>query len=277
MKKLLPLLIAIVLFGVVFALNQAQRPQEVVVAAVDLPQGAMLDESVLTLRSIPRSLAPEEAFTDVNALIGQRLRVERSAGDVILPSHLGGEVLELAADERAIAIPVTDASGVAGWLKPGDRVGLVAILSIGSGETYSKYIAGGLRVLWVSPEFQQSPPPAAASADNVSVFGGSAASAPISVGAGGLVVLAVPVQAKTVAYDFVHFNTDSQTLPVYLVDLLPALTAQGVTFGLILEPPNASEIVTSGLALRSLAITPGPTITPTLTPTATPRPKEPKE
>jgi pilus assembly protein CpaB len=268
MKKFLPIVLAIVVFGVAFALNQPEPQVGVVVAAADLPEGKVLSETDLTVKELPKSLAPEGAVGEVSALVGQRLRVSRSAGDPILPAHLGGEALELQPNERAVALEVSASQGLAGLLKPGDRVGLTVIVTVNQ-QTFAKYLAGGLRVLWVDPAFrreQGSVAQATPQASGGGLFGGGT-SAPVDVGgaAKGLVVLAIPVDAQTVVYDFTLQGAVSESKPVYLVDVLPALTTQGAQFGLVLEPEKAQDVRTSGIALQGLAVTPMATFTPTPT------------
>lgn len=268
MKKFLPIVLAIVVFGVALALNQPEPQAAVVVAATDLPEGKVLSETDLTVKEMPRSLAPEGAVSEVSALVGQRLRVARSAGDPILPVHLGGEVLELQPNERAVALSVTASQGLAGLLKPGDRVGLTVIVTANQ-QPYAKYLAGGLRVLWVDPAFrrEQAPAPQGTPQPGGLFGGGSAAPAAETEGAArGLVVLAIPVEAQTLVYDFSLQGAVSENKPVYLLDVLPALAAQNnVQFGLVLEPEQAQEARTSGMALPALAVTPNATYTPTPT------------
>jgi len=274
MKKFLPIVLAIVVFGVALALNQPEPQVSVVVAATDLPEGKVLSETDLTVKEMPRSLAPEGAVSEVSALVGQRLRVSRSAGDPILPAHLGGEVLELQPNERAVALSVSASQGLAGLLKPGDRVGLTVIVTANQ-QPYAKYLAGGLRVLWVDPAFKReetAASPQGTPQASGGLFGGGS-SAPVDTGgsAKGLVVLAIPVDAQTVVYDFSLQGAVSENKPVYLLDVLPALAAQNnVQFGLVLEPEKAQEARTSGIALPALAVTPNATYTPTPTPTGQP-------
>ncbi len=257
MKKYFPAILAAVVFLLALLMGQPEKQVRVVVAAADLPEGTTLAEADLLVKEMPQSLAPADAVSDPQALVGQRLRVTRSAGDPLLPTHLGGESLALAADERAVAVAVTDASGLAGLLKPGDRVGLIAVLNAQQ-ELFSKYIAGNLRVLWISPEFSQSTP--REQDEEGGVLGGSSTSA--SRAAKGIVVLAVPVNGTIVSYDFSAFGLPADARPVFLIDLLPALQSNGAQLTLVLEPENAREALTSGVALQSLVITPGPTPTP---------------
>lgn len=264
MKKFLPVILAIVVFAIALVLNQPESQVAVVVAAADLPEGRVLSEADLTVRQLPKSLAPEGAIGDAQSLVGQRLRVERSAGDPILPAHLGGDVLVLQPNERAVALSVSASQGLAGLLKAGDRVGLTVIVNTNQ-QTYAKYLAGGLRVLWLDPSFQRDSAPAPQQENaGGGMFGGDSV-APVDTGGAskGLIVLAVPVEAKTVVYDFTLLGSGNETKPLYLVDVIPALSAQGAQFGLVLEPEQAQEIYTSGIALQGLAVTPGATQTPT--------------
>lgn len=270
MKKLFPLLIAGVVFLIALVLIRPEATIGVVVASRDLPAGHALSVDDLTLQQFPRSLAPTGGYAETDLLIGQTLRVERTAGDVLYPTHLGGETIVLAKDERAIAIQVTDSAGLAGLLRPGDMVGITAVIFGGSGGAqgaFSKTISGGFRVLYLSPEFQAAdpfdvnPPP-------------QATSAPLSGSQGstrredsGTVVLAVPIQAAIVAYDFAAFGVESAAKVINILDLLPALDhATNVELSLFLEPENAKSFITSGVYLPDLVITPGPSPTPTETP-----------
>ncbi|MEJ5315152.1 MAG: Flp pilus assembly protein CpaB [Anaerolinea sp.] len=269
MKKFLPIVLAMVVFGVALALNQPEPQVAVVVAAADLPEGKVLSETDLTVKELPGSLAPQGAVSDIQSLVGQRLRVARSAGDPILPAHLGGEALELQPNERAVALSVSASQGLAGLLKPGDRVGVTVIVTVNQ-QTFAKYLAGGLRVLWVDPTFKREETAASPQGTPQApggLFGGGS-SAPVDTGgaAKGLVVLAVPVEAQTLVYDFDLLGAVNESKPLYLVDVLPALSAQNnVQFGLVLEPEKAQEVRTSGMTLQGLAVTPMATHTPTPT------------
>jgi len=267
MKKWMPFGIALLVFIIALVLNQPEKQIDVVVAAIDLPDGHVLTDGDLTVRQMPKSLAPSGAVSDPHQLLGQRLRVARSAGEPVLPSHLGSETLELQPNERAVALRVTTAQGVAGLIMPGDHVGITAIIEDGQ-QLYAKYLAGGLRVLWVDPAFRRDNIQRPVATPSASTFPSFGSSVPLATGGtdSGLIVLAVPIDARIISYDFSLLGTESTSLPVYLVDLLPALSAQGVRFGLVLEPKQAAEFTTSGLSIQSLAITPVPTPSPTPTP-----------
>jgi pilus assembly protein CpaB len=268
MKKLLPILIAIPVFLLALMFMRPEATAPVVVAAMDLPEGHTLTTTDVTVSQVPQSQAPKEAFSDPAQVIGQTLRVYRGAGDLINPGHLGGEVIILASDERAVAIHVTDAAGLAGLIRPGDTVGVTAVMESQDGP-FAKTVANGLRVLYISPEFKAiqdvQPSTTSSSGDPFSGSGSTTSQSPRETE--GTVVLAVPVEAMTIGYDFSTFNVNSESRLVSLTDLLPALDlVANVQLSLFLEPDKPESFITSGVFLPNLVITPGPT------PTATPCP-----
>lgn len=272
MKRFIPLLIAGVVFLFALAAMRPEKTTPVVVAASDLPAGHTITDADLTVQNFPKSLAPGGAFSDPAAVAGQTLRVDRNAGDVIYPTNLGGESLELAPDERAIAIEVQDSSGLAGLLEPGNHVGVTAVVfNAAQGGAYSKTVVGGLRVLYVSPEFEAVDPMVARPPADEDGKSKSGLSGGLAAGSNrkdsGVVVLAVPITARAVVYDFSAYGVPDETRLVYAIDLLPALDqASNVALSLFLEPDDPQSFVTSGLYLPDLVITPGPSPTPTETP-----------
>ena len=279
MKRFLPIVIAAVVFLFALLLMQPEATVPLVAAAADLPAGHTIQPADLQVIELPKSLAPVGAFTDPDAVLGQRLRVERTAGDLIYPAHLGGEDIVLQPDERAIAIRVTDSGGLAGLLKPGDHVGLTAILPDVSGSgTFGKAVIGGLRVLYISPAFLAQDPPAKPSSttqgtpapDSSNAFSASTGTTTQRQETG-TVVLAVPITARVVGYDFTAFGVPDDTRLIYAVDLLPALDQAGnARLSLYLEPQAPQAFVSSGIYLPDLVRTPGPSPTPTETPTGAP-------
>jgi pilus assembly protein CpaB len=125
MKKAFPLVIAAIVFVIALVLLQPAPSRTVVTAAYDLRAGHVLQEADLTLMSVPDDVLAVDVITDKAMLIGQPLRIDRGQGDVIRASQLGN-LIAVEKNERAIAVHVTDASGVAGLLVPGQMVGVIA-------------------------------------------------------------------------------------------------------------------------------------------------------
>ena len=281
MKKLVPFLVAAFLFviGLVLASGLAlgHRTEKVVVAAADLPAGHTLAKTDVTVSRV--SNPPKGAFTDPNEVVGKALAVPRMAGDVITAAVLGGVpdvTQKLQPNERAVAVKVSLSSGIAGLLKPGDRVGVTMVLNGQGGQTYAKATVEGLRVLYVSPDFQAQPEAASAlgAQDDTGVMSGATTTTTMggapSQAQTGVVVLAVPTSAQAVVYDFSDLGLPAETREVNAVELLSALDQSGAKLSLYLAPKQAQPMTTGGLLLPDLVVTPGPTPTPN--PNATPTP-----
>lgn len=259
LRKLLPLLLAGVTFIFVWlALSPGQQTQ-IAVAAVDLPAGHVIRAEDVTMRAVPADLVPTNALSATTPLLGQTLAVPRTAGDALLLSHLG-QAVTLKPDERALAVRVTDSTGLAGLLQPGQHVGVAAVLfdSFGTG-AYSKVTVRGMRVLYVPPAFR---------AVDDSTQKPSTSSVGPQRQTQSVVVLAVPVTPQDIVYDAPP-STDPQIVPtpqthkVNPVELLAALSAaQNAALTLFLEPESPAPFSTTGLYLPDLIVRP---ITPTVT------------
>jgi len=216
----------------VAALWPKETPKRtVVVAARDLGAGAALAAADLTTTTLDAGQAPADAVADPARLVGQTLAVVRFTGEPVTPRHLGVAVT-LAPDERGIAVKVKADTGLAGLLRPGMQVGVIATLT-DSGVTravYAKTVLEGLRVLYVPPDFQARPyTPATASATVTKSGSITGESAPTtSTGSSGTVregvlVLAASTQAQPIRYEAI-------------TDTLKLAAALGITNTVALTP-----------------------------------------
>ena len=108
-------------------------PKPVVVARVDLAAGTRLTADVLEVRSLPANAIPEGAYTTLAEAEGKVLTTARVAGDPITAyvageSAASGIPAQLAANTVAISIKVDQATGLAGVLRPGQYVTVIAIV-----------------------------------------------------------------------------------------------------------------------------------------------------
>ena len=288
----LGLITAVLLVAVLWPKETPKRT--VVVAARDLGAGATLAASDLTTTILEAGQAPADAVADPASLAGQTLAVVRFTGEPVTARHLGPAVT-LAPDERGIALSVKADTGLAGLLRPGMRVGVVATLTSTADAgraVYAKTALEGLRVLYVSPDFQARPyTPATASATvtnsaNKGALGMDSPPATSSAGSTGVVregvlVLAAGTQAQPIRYETITDTlkldatqplTGTLTTPakpaagaglapkpaeppvrwVVPVELLAALNAQGESFTLVLLPETPQAYVTAGLSLADL-------------------------
>ncbi|RLD05733.1 MAG: Flp pilus assembly protein CpaB [Chloroflexota bacterium] len=262
-KKIIRVILALIALGAVaiIAQTQKEKTQAVIVAAHDLPAGYTITAEDIQSVELPSSAIPPEAITEASELIGETLGVPRSAQDVILRVHLGDTRLELASNERAIGIEVTDSAGLAGLLKAGDRVGVNAVINASSC-VYSKVVAEGLRVLYVSPSFLATEPEAAP-AEAEGAFGGGGGGVQQPREERGVVILAVPVAQQVIAYDFTAFGVTSDARLVNVIELLSVLDhSSKVELSLFMDPSERASFITSGLCLSDLAVQPQPSPTP---------------
>jgi Flp pilus assembly protein CpaB len=205
----LGLITAVLLVAALWPKEVPQRT--LVVAARDLGAGTTLVAADLTTAQVDATRAPADAIADPSRLVGQTLAVVRFAGEPVTPRHIGPAVT-LAPDERGIAVKVQADTGLAGLLRPGMKVGMVATLADGDRDIYAKSLLEGLRVVYVSPDFQARPYTPATASATVSKSGSAGAlgmdSAPATSSAGssgtvreGVLVLAASTQAQPVRYE----------------------------------------------------------------------------
>ncbi len=210
---LLPFLLGLLTFGLILLAlwPEPEQTLDIVVAARDLGAGAVLTNADLALRTLPANQAPPDAASDPAALVGHTLAVARFQDEPISPKHLGPGV-RLGPDERAVAVRVKRDRGLAGLLRPGARVGVVATLPDADGDLFAKAVIEDLRVLYVSPEFQAKPDPSA------SLRAGAPVTAQMTVSDGessgltaspgrnsapaneGIILLAAPIEPQAIAY-----------------------------------------------------------------------------
>ena len=133
--SLLPVLLIAALAGIltlVFLLSlRADTP--VVVAAQPIAVGARLAEGDLQVKLVRQADALPGALARIEDAVGQVISTQRLPGDQIAAGMLGNQALSaiaagLEADHRAVAVKVTRSSGLAGILRPGDFVTLIAVV-----------------------------------------------------------------------------------------------------------------------------------------------------
>jgi len=267
-------------------------------AAADLKAGYVITDQDIVLQAMPTNIVPPDALLALEDAAGQPLRIDRGQGDILRASQLGASAAQLEPNERAIALKVTDATGVGGSLLPGQLVGVVAVInqqasassaaysfSVSPAMTaipaadprttqngvFSKAAVEGLRVLSVDPAWsavqpQQSLQPQATQPANALPVGGVLTNERAETGS---VILAVPVDLQTIIYDFSASGGLRQSQAVNALELLAALsTLDSVKFSLYLLPSSgaAQPFSSPGLWLPDLVQFGQPTPTATAQP-----------
>lgn len=110
------------------------QPTTVVTAGLDLAAGTRLTADLLKESRVPKGAVPEGAFTSGEEVVGLVLTSDRVAGDIITAYVAGdstaaaGIPAQLSPDHVAIAVNVDQATGLAGIVRTGQRVSVIAIL-----------------------------------------------------------------------------------------------------------------------------------------------------
>lgn len=115
-----------------------QQAAQVMIATRTLPVGTIIDAEMLRYQPWPEGLVQDAYFVrgqegaaDPSELIGTVVRTEVTAGQpitrgsLIRPGERGFLAAALGPGMRAVTVPVSATSGVAGFIFPGDRVDIV--------------------------------------------------------------------------------------------------------------------------------------------------------
>lgn len=172
------------------------RQVEVVVAGVDVPRGTGGDEAIasgLVTKMMPAEFRPATAITAIESVRGKIANLDIPAGTVVVentfvdPSHAVVDTNAQLIPEGmvAVTISVDQVRGVAGLVRPGDKVNMI-VNDPNAPETPTKQVLfQNVEVLFVG----QTPAPQAG-AD-------PAAAAPADPAGGGILTLAVPPLAAS--------------------------------------------------------------------------------
>jgi Flp pilus assembly protein CpaB len=137
---LLGILLAVGAFILIVFLNLGGRPAatptpattQMVVAAVDIPQGTTITASMITTREVALTEAPADSLSLPEQVIGRTARQTVVSGAYIPRAAVAAaaaQVVDVARElrpgERAVAIQVDELSGVGTLIQPGDRVDVI--------------------------------------------------------------------------------------------------------------------------------------------------------
>jgi len=115
--------------------TSAGEMTSIVCAAADISATAEVTPTLLATQSVPKSLAPKTSFADPKEVAGRVAAMGIAKGMPIVESYLApkgtppGMVARIKEGYRAMAVKVDESSGVAGWLKPGCFVDVVALMA----------------------------------------------------------------------------------------------------------------------------------------------------
>jgi pilus assembly protein CpaB len=116
---------------------------EVVVATTDILKDTIIDESMLTTEKVPKKFLQPGSVTNIDQIIGRFALTTIKNGQQILDANLIKYTESYLAHEipsgmRAITIAVTDITGVAGLIKPGNFIDILVTYQYGDKQTVDK-------------------------------------------------------------------------------------------------------------------------------------------
>lgn len=144
----------------------APQLQAIVVAKIDLTRGLSLTQDMLTTAQYPLDIIPAGAFPESEELVGRTLSAYIAAGEPITPVRLAGDspigigvAAMIAPGNRAMAVKGNKVLGLAGFIRPGDRVDVLVTLLTGEQDSdpMTKTVLENIKVLATGTEFETTP------------------------------------------------------------------------------------------------------------------------
>lgn len=146
----------------------ASKYDMVIVANADIPWGTKITPEMLQIQEVIPGTAPEGHFTTIEALTDRVLVVELKRSEMVLESKLapvgthGGVAAVTDVNKRAMSVKVDDVIGVAGFIKPADRVDVMVTIepenskeNSKQGHTVSKMILENVKVLAAGTQMER--------------------------------------------------------------------------------------------------------------------------
>ena len=141
-----------------------KHPQ-VVVANADLAWGTKLTPEMVQMQELPAEVLPEGHFTSLEAIKDRVLLIDIKRNELLMESKLaplgttsGGVAGVTDVNKRAMSVKVDDVIGVAGFIKPGDRVDVMVTIEPENGkhsQTISKMMLENVKVLAAGTQMER--------------------------------------------------------------------------------------------------------------------------
>jgi pilus assembly protein CpaB len=135
----------------------------IVTAAQDIPANTLITEEMLANTEVPTDAVLPGAITKISDVVGKAMKTDIYSGEqiisakMIVPGETGDGALSYAIEPgmRAITIAVDATSGVAGMLRPADRIDLVGEFD-SAGIIYTDLVAEYVHILAVDSVLDSS-------------------------------------------------------------------------------------------------------------------------
>src|SRR5262245_16094795 len=143
----------------------ANKNVQVLVSNSDIPWGTKLTAEMMQMQELPPEVLPEGHFTSMEAIKDRVLLIDIKRNELLLDSKLaplgasGGVAAVTDPNKRAMSVKVDDVIGVAGFIKPADRVDVMVTIEPESGKqghnTISKMILENVKVLAAGTQMER--------------------------------------------------------------------------------------------------------------------------
>lgn len=133
------LLTGIAVYGFAGALQKAAKREyvEVVVAIAPIPERTIITTEMLSMKQIPKEMLSNTNLRDISQAVGLFSDYLIDAGEMLSVNKIhaqddkkGGLTYYIPEGKRAFTISVDAVTGVSGFIAPGDRVDILANISI---------------------------------------------------------------------------------------------------------------------------------------------------
>lgn len=138
---------------------------QVLVANADIPWGTKLTPEMVLMQEIPPGAIPEGNFTTLESIKDRVLLADVKRNEMLLESKLaplgttgGGVAAVTDVNKRAMSVKVDDVIGVAGFIKPADRVDVMVTIEPTPGKpehAVSKTILENVKVLAAGTQMER--------------------------------------------------------------------------------------------------------------------------
>lgn len=162
---LIALALGMVTAGLVYSyvnnLSRTARPSAlatVVVATTDIQARAKVTASMVTVKQVPKDAVHPDACLKLDEAVGRFARSDIVAGEQVLRSRLFSEAqgvgltVAIPPGKRAVTVAVNEVIGVAGFVRPGDRVDVLATVEDPTRQPRSAIVVTDVEVLAISQE-----------------------------------------------------------------------------------------------------------------------------
>jgi pilus assembly protein CpaB len=141
------------------------RNVQVVVSNADLIWGTKLTPEMMQMQELPPGVLPEGHFTSLEAIKDRVLLADIKRNELLLESKLapigtttGGVAAVTDPNKRAMSVKVDDVIGVAGFIKPADRVDVMVTIDTVQGKpehAVAKTILENVKVLAAGTQMER--------------------------------------------------------------------------------------------------------------------------